>query len=270
MRCRLLLLFLPLALFAGDAGAWGLQTHLFFAQYALLALPLADPRLRAAAAALPQLVLAGACLPDLALAGRAMGTAAFCRTHRWTTLRRMAGTAASQEERAIAIGYASHLIADVVAHTHFVPEHERRIAPVAHVTHALCEWAMDHFLHRDLFAAPADLLRAEAPTLAAVAARHCGCRETLARRALDWLAGAERALRGSGLPRLCRAIARRFDPHLEPRFEAYVRETAGRLSQIGAVLEGAEADGEPEPSGASIAASARRRAPGLLLPASLH
>jgi hypothetical protein len=63
-----------LALWPSDALAWGLQTHLYFAQYALALLPLADPGLRAAARRLPGLVLAGACLPDLAIVGLLMGT----------------------------------------------------------------------------------------------------------------------------------------------------------------------------------------------------
>jgi len=116
-----------LALFAPEALAWGLQTHVFLAQWLLAAAPFADPQIRAAVRRLPGLVLAGACLPDLALAGRALGLAAFRRAHQWSTLRRLAA-ACWDEERAIAVGYASHLLADVVAHNRFVPEHERRIA----------------------------------------------------------------------------------------------------------------------------------------------
>ena len=54
--------------FAPDAAAWGLQTHVFLAQWLLAAAPFADPQLRAAVLRLPRLVLAGACLPDLSLA----------------------------------------------------------------------------------------------------------------------------------------------------------------------------------------------------------
>jgi len=64
------LLSVPLLLFAGDAVAWGLQTHLFFAQQVLFAVPLLDPGIRRAALRFPRLVLSGACLPDLALAAR--------------------------------------------------------------------------------------------------------------------------------------------------------------------------------------------------------
>ena len=133
---RRFFLALPLLLAAGDALAWGLQTHVYFAQHLLFALPLLDPAVRRAALRLPRLVLAGACLPDLALAGAALGTPRFRRTHQWASLRRLAA-AVSDEERAVALGYASHLVADVVAHNRFVPEHERRVADVRHVTHAL-------------------------------------------------------------------------------------------------------------------------------------
>src|SRR6185503_18240443 len=111
-----------LALFPIDAHAWGLPTHLFFAHYALLALPFADPELRAAAARFPRLVLAGACLPDLALIGQMMGTPAFQRSHRWSMLRRIAAAPRDERERALALVYGTHLLADVIAHNIFVPE----------------------------------------------------------------------------------------------------------------------------------------------------
>src|SRR5688500_6518605 len=79
------LAWIALVLYPSDALAWGLQTHLFFAQYVLALLPLADPGLRAAARRLPRLVLAGACLPDLAIVGLLMGTPAFRRAHLWST-----------------------------------------------------------------------------------------------------------------------------------------------------------------------------------------
>src|SRR5262245_62100344 len=148
-------------LFAPDALAWGLQTHVFLAQWLLAATPFADPRFRAAVVRLPRLVLAGACLPDLALAGRMTGIAAFRRSHQWSTLHRFAAEADSEEERALVVGYASHLLADVIAHNQFVPEHEKRILDLPHVTHALCEWAMDAHLSRGLRERPAELLLSE-------------------------------------------------------------------------------------------------------------
>ncbi len=244
MKC--LIFLVSGMLFAPDALAWGLQTHVFLAQWALAALPLADPRIRAAAARFPRLVLAGACLPDLALAGRLLRLQEFKHSHRWSTLARLAG-ASSDEERAIAVGYASHLLADVVAHNRFVPEHERRIVDIPHVTHALCEWAMDEHLSRGLRCQPGELLAAEGPVLAQAAAAVFGCRETLARRALCALGAAERLLRASCLPQVCRRALRTFYADVAPRFDAYIGDAAAQVRRIDAVLRGEAPRWQPEP-----------------------
>ena len=233
-------------LFAPDALAWGLQTHVFLAQWTLAAIPLADPQFRAAALRLPRLVLAGACLPDLALAGRMLGLTTFRRAHQWSTLRRLAA-ACWDEERAIAVGYASHLLADVVAHNRFVPEHERRIVGVPHVTHALCEWAMDEHLKKGLTMAPADVLDCESHTLAQAAARTFSCRETLARRVVLFLGRAERTLRASRLPRLCGGAMRLLQGNTAVPFDAYMSEARGSIKQMDAVLGGAVPRWQPEP-----------------------
>jgi len=246
VRARVFCCALAAALFAPDALAWGLQTHVFFAQWALAAAPLADPQFRAAALRLPRLVLAGACLPDLALIGRALGLAAFRRAHQWTTLRRLAA-ACWDEERAVAVGYASHLVADVVAHNRFVPEYEGRIGEVPHVTHAICEWAMDDHVKGFLEVEPATLMRTEIATLAEAAGRTFRCSEPLARRAILLLARGERTLRASRLPTLCRATVGAFDGGMRPRFDAYSSDALALVRQIDAVLRGAEPRWEPEP-----------------------
>lgn len=240
-------LAVPLLLFAGDALAWGLHTHLYFAQQFLFAVPLLDPEIRRAALRFPRLVLAGACLPDLALAGGALGIRQFRGTHQWATLRKLAA-ASCDEERAVALGYASHLMTDVVAHNRFVPEHERRVADVAHATHALCEWAMDDYLRPWVCAVPGELMAAERRVLAQIVARRWRCGEALALRAIDWLSGADRLLRAARIPRICRAMLRVVDRSLAPRFDAYVRETSALLAQVGPVLEGRQPVAEPEPA----------------------
>ena len=258
MRAGFFLSALAGALFAPDALAWGLQTHVFLAQWALAAVPLADPQVRAAALRLPRLVLAGACLPDLALAGRMLGLTAFRRAHQWSTLRRLAA-ACWDEERAIAVGYASHLLADVVAHNSFVPEHERRILDLPHFTHALCEWAMDEHIRKRLAFSPADLLSAESGTLVEAAARTFGCRESVARRAIAFLGRAERALRSSRLPALCRRTTCLVMG--ESHFGSYVGEAKSFVKQISAVLRGAEPRLQPEPDQAM-----RKEAPAMSAP----
>jgi hypothetical protein len=246
VRARIFFSALAGALFAPDAHAWGLQTHVFLAQWALAAVPLADSQVRAAVVRLPRLVLAGACLPDLALAGRMLGLTVFQRAHQWSTLRRLA-VACWDEERAIAVGYASHLLADVVAHNAFVPEHERHLVNIPHVTHALCEWAMDEHLSPGLRTQPGELLLSEASTLAQAAGRTFGCSERVALRALRFLGKAERVLRASRLPRLCRRAMCALYFDIAPRFDAYVGDAAGLVRRIDALLQGAEPRLQPEP-----------------------
>lgn len=230
-------LFLATLLFADDALAWGLQTHVYLAQYALAAALLSAPALQRAASRFPHLVLTGACLPDLALIGRTLGIRPLVAAHQWAIVRRLAATTC-EEERALAVGYGSHLLADIVAHNAFVPEHEERIADIPHVTHALCEWAMDHHIRSDVPAAPAELLRAGNPVATRAAARAFGCSPAVAQRALTHLVHAERALRRSPLPRWSAAVARLYDRQLAPRFDAYLRDAKRRLVGLESLLEG--------------------------------
>jgi hypothetical protein len=163
------------------------------------------------------------------------------------------------------MGYASHLLTDVVAHNRFVPEHEDRVLDVAHATHALAEWAMDDYLRGWVCAAPGELLGTERRTLAAIVAPRWRCEEVLALRVIDWLTGADRLLRASRLPRLSRAVLGAFERHYAPRFDAYVRETSVLLAQVGPALDGLQPPGEPEPEDAG----ASWRAGKLALPQTL-
>ncbi len=236
-------LFLSLLLFTGDALAWGLQTHLYLA---LQAVPLAPGQ--------AALVFAGACLPDLALAGRFLGTPAFRRSHLWSTLRRIAASPRSDEEHALAVGYASHLLADVVAHNSFVPEHEARIARIPHFTHALAEWAMDQHLRRRIPLEPREALLDHHAATVLFVSRHFGCGEALAARATEWLAAADGWLRASPLPRVClRLLGSR-------RFENYLARASDSLRNLEAALEGRMVDwvsSDPEGRGGDAAADRR-------------
>ncbi len=240
-----------LALFAPDALAWGLQTHLFFAQYVLAALPFADRELRAAALRLPRLVLAGACLPDLGIVGRLIGTAAFRRSHLWSTLRRVATAPRSEAEQALAIGYASHLLSDVIAHHHFVPEYERRIGSTAMIAHLGAEWAMDHHLRAALQFHPRTLLEEYAGEAVNFICKALPCGRDLASRALRVLARGEGLLRASPLPAACRALFK------TGRFDDYVERT---LQSLGA-LELALAGGFEDWSGSDPEGSSGDQAP---------
>jgi hypothetical protein len=257
---RLFAYALPLLAFPADAMAWGLQTHLFFAQYVLLLVPLADPELRRALARLPGLVLAGACLPDLALAGKALGTPAFRRAHRWSTLRRLAAAPRDDHDRALAVGYASHLLCDVVAHNRFVPEHEARIVRIRHATHALAEWAMDHYVCAQVYLSPSEVLDAERERLIDFVAHVFRCGEPLAGRALRLLSRADGLLRASPVPALCQRVVSCFHRDMTARFDAYLRDAAACLPMLEAALTGGLVDwvnSDPEGSAGNAAADAR-------------
>jgi hypothetical protein len=257
-----LILGVALALFARDAFAWGLETHVFFAQWLLANLSFANAELGAAAARLPQLVLAGACLPDLALAGRLLGTAAFRRAHEWSMLRRMAAAPPEDADRALAIGYASHLIADVVAHNEFVPEHEARIARVRHVTHAIAEFAMDEHVKASLELSPSDALNAARPAVLEFVTRAFRCDAALVERAAGFLSRADRNLRASRLPRVCRRTVAFFYRDPAYRFDGYVSRVKTRLQQLEAALAGEFVDwvsSDPEGRGRDTVADDRAR-----------
>lgn len=236
-RRTVLLWSIPALLFAGDALAWGLYTHVYFAQLLVWAVPLADPALRRAVRRFPQRLVAGACLPDLALVGTTAGTRAFDVSHRWETAHALLDNAADDESRACAVGAMSHLWVDIIAHNHFVPAHEHLWWNVPMLTHAASEWAMDRHIARQLFRPPATLLQADT-WLVDYVADNFGCAPRAARRAIRQLSGAERLLRHSRLPNLLHSTGRLFDRALAARFDYYIRETTRRLPQMNRVLAG--------------------------------
>lgn len=224
-------------MFAGDALAWGLYTHVYFAQLLVWAVPLLDPGLRRAVLRFPQRLMAGACLPDLALVGATARTRAFDTSHRWETAHVLLDTAHDDESRACAVGAMSHLWVDIIAHNHFVPAHEHLWWNVPMLTHAASEWAMDRHIARHLFRPPATLLQAD-DWLVGYVAHNFGCTPGTGRRAIRQLAAAERLLRRSRLPGMLHGIGRVMDRRLTARFDYYIQEVTARLPQINRVLAG--------------------------------
>src|SRR5688500_7995479 len=106
---------------------------------------------------------------------------------------------------------------------------------------------MDEHLKFQLEEQPAALLLSETRTLAEAAARTFRCSEQLARRGILFLARAERSLRVSRLPRLCRYTIKLIDHDMTPRFDAYVRDASRMVKQIDTVLNGTEPRWQPEP-----------------------
>lgn len=232
---RLSLYVLPLLLQSGDALAWGLHTHVYFAQLLIWSIPLLDPELRRAVVRFPRLAMAGACLPDLALVGPRLDSDAFNDTHRWASAHHLLRGARDDDERALAVGYASHLLVDVIAHNHFVPAHEKLWLDIPWLTHVTVEWAMDAHIGRHAFAHPGELLLEEELLVADFAARHFGTKGFTALKAVRLLGQADRALRRSRLPELCYRLLR-LDDSLRGRFDDYIQATGQRLRQLNRVL----------------------------------
>lgn len=238
---------IPLLLYSSDALAWGLYTHVYFAQQLVWAIPLADTRFRRAVCAFPGWVMAGACLPDLSLTGQHAGTHDFKQTHQWDTARRLLEQACCDEERAIALGFASHLLVDIIAHNHFVPAHEKLWVNIPVLTHASSEWAMDAHVKNHVFSSPAKLLKQNHDVLANFASSHFRCDPVKARRAIMLLAHGDAVLRGSRLADGLYHTGKLLDRNLKRRFNYYLRETSRRLVQINRVIEGRNPVWHPEP-----------------------
>lgn len=229
---------IPLSLYSASAHAWGLFTHLYFAQQLIWAVPLADPRLRRVVREFPQLVMSGACLPDLAIFGRYAKTTAFDANHLWATTEKLFRDARDDSELALAIGYGSHLLVDVIAHNHFVPAHEILWLDLPTTTHIAAEWAMDAHIRPQLFTTPQVLLRCEAHTLAPYVARQFGCSLEQASEAINALATGDGWLRRGRIPQLLYQVALRVDKPLRRRFDHYIGATAELLPQLERVLLG--------------------------------
>lgn len=243
--------WLPCCLYATDANAWGLMTHLYFAHSLLWAMPLLDPRLQNAIKRFPELVMAGACLPDLAVVSRD-----FHATHAWDYAHNLLGKTKTEEDLALAIGFASHLYIDVIAHHHFVPAHEgmwfnQPWLKAKHHTHSLvthisAEWAMDAHLSPLMRTSPTQLLNKHKTQITAFISTHLQHNEAVTVKAIQRLAFWDNVLRKAKIPQLIYQVAKLADDNLHKNFIYYIAKTQTALSEIGLTFDGAKPLYEPE------------------------
>ncbi|WP_238524368.1 zinc dependent phospholipase C family protein [Methylotenera mobilis] len=223
------------------------MTHLYFAQSLLWAMPLLDPKLQNAIKKFPDLVMAGACIPDLALVSQP-----FNNTHAWKSAHQLLAAAQSDEEIALAIGYASHLYIDVIAHNHFVPAHEAMWFKNTMFTHITSEWAMDAYLTPLLKTSPHRLLSKNRTAITQFVSNHFNCAENTTSAAIRRLAVGDSLLRMVRLPQFIHRLARLVDRGTAQNFVYYISKTQIALADIGKVLDGNQPAFEAELKNISI------------------
>ncbi len=228
-------------MYSVDANAWGLFTHLYFAQSLIMSMPLLDPRLRSAIKKFPELVMAGACLPDLAVISKKFNT-----THQWQKAEYMLELAKTDQEIAIAIGYASHLYVDVIAHNHFVPAHEALWNNKSIVAHIASEWALDGHIAIHITHTPGQLLNRHLNIISPLVANCFACPEPQTRTILRQLAFADSLLRFIKLPQIINQIIRVTDSNVNKTFGYYITKTKVALVDFNKALQGHHPSWEPE------------------------
>lgn len=231
-RCKILWL-IALLLHSYDACAWGLGTHVYFAHSLLWAMPALDPKFRRAALNFSRLVMAGACLPDLTIMDKNL-----TQTHLWETAFTLLKHAQSDEERAIALGYISHLYIDVIAHNHFVPAHEVIWFEYGMTGHIACEWAMDGYLHPLIDESPSSLMRKNSRPIVSFISEALDLPIRSINRSLNRLIFWDNLLRRLQIPKLIHLIAQLTDKRTTRNFTYYLSQTHIALKQIQEVING--------------------------------
>ncbi len=232
---------LPISIYSLDAGAWGLYTHVYFAQSLLLASPLLDKRFRESIKRFPELVMAGACLPDLAVISKQFKT-----THQWQKAEYLINNAKTHEETAVAVGYASHLYVDVIAHNHFVPAHEALWEHDSLFTHIASEWAMDVHIQKSLLSTPGKLLSKHATLISHFIAPCFEQPQLFVKQKLIKLAYADRLLRSVKLPTIIHQCVQFNNSSKHKHFDYYINETKYALQNFHKVLNGHRPNWQPE------------------------
>jgi hypothetical protein len=113
-------LVLGLALIPDPAHAWGPISHLAHGSGVLKELTILAASLQQLLARYPMEYLYGCVGADITL-GKKYTRAMQAHCHSWRVGWQVLSSAESDEQRAFAYGYLSHLAADVYSHNHFVP-----------------------------------------------------------------------------------------------------------------------------------------------------
>lgn len=153
---------------------------------------------------------------------------------------------------AIAVGYASHLYIDVIAHHHFVPAHEAMWLRSTIATHIASEWAMDAYLTPLMNTTPGKLLNRHRSTISKFISPHFRCTETVTNLALKKLAYGDGLLRLVKLPHVIYGIVRTLNKNMHKNFIYYIAKTQGIMKDVGEVFSGNKPLFEPELKNISV------------------
>lgn len=145
-RNRVLLLA-AVAIFAAvqSAWAWGPGTHVEIAHGVLSQLALLPAAVAAILARYTTAYVYGTVAADIVFAKRLSRVKQFC--HHWSTGFRLLDKADTDESRAFAYGYLSHLAADTVAHGKYVPRQITLARSTMNFGHFYWEWRADALAH---------------------------------------------------------------------------------------------------------------------------
>src|SRR5215469_11635649 len=102
------------------ALAWGPATHIALGVQVLATVITPEHPLQAILSNLPEVFLYGSLAPDI-VQGRRLQSRFRRHSHNWSTGFGLLSSARDEEQRCFALGYLSHLAADVVAHNFFLP-----------------------------------------------------------------------------------------------------------------------------------------------------
>ncbi|PLX83977.1 MAG: hypothetical protein C0617_09620 [Desulfuromonas sp.] len=113
------LLCIPLILLPAESWAWGVGVHLQLGSHVLENLSALPTALQNLLGAFPHNYLYGCISADITLGKKFTHYLKHC--HGWRMGRKILDAAATDAQKACAYGYLSHLAADTVAHSYFVP-----------------------------------------------------------------------------------------------------------------------------------------------------
>ncbi len=143
--------------FAGEAFAFGPATHLELSRQILLNLQLVPEAVSALLSAHPFDFYYGSIAADIVVGKKMAPYLNHC--HRWSVGYEVAEEAKTPSQSAFALGYMSHLAADVVAHNYFVPYKIILGFTARANTHQLWEMRLDSHAPPEVWEIPRQITR---------------------------------------------------------------------------------------------------------------